>query len=77
MENKKKVLNKVGFLLALCSGFLSAFNVIIEKKYIETRSSEMILFLMYVGAGIGLFRGILLEQIYRAFKIINNESYHK
>ena len=25
----------------------------------------------------GLFRGVLLEQIYRAFKIINNESYHK
>ena len=25
----------------------------------------------------GLFRGILLEQIYRAFKINNNESYHK
>lgn len=25
----------------------------------------------------GLFRGILLEQIYRAFKIRNNESYHK
>ncbi len=25
----------------------------------------------------GLFRGILLEQIYRAFKIINNEEYHK
>lgn len=25
----------------------------------------------------GLFRGILLEQIYRAFKIINNEAYHK
>ena len=25
----------------------------------------------------GLFRGILLEQIYRCFKIINNESYHK
>ena len=24
-----------------------------------------------------LFRGILLEQIYRAFKIIHNESYHK
>ena len=25
----------------------------------------------------GLFRGILLEQIYRSLKIINNESYHK
>lgn len=25
----------------------------------------------------GLFRGILLEQIYRSFKIINNEKYHK
>ena len=25
----------------------------------------------------GLFRGILLEQIYRTFKITNNERYHK
>ena len=25
----------------------------------------------------GLFRAILLEQIYRSFKINNNESYHK
>ena len=25
----------------------------------------------------GLFRGILLEQLYRSFKILNNESYHK
>ena len=25
----------------------------------------------------GLFRGVLLEQIYRAFKINNNENYHK
>ena len=25
----------------------------------------------------GLFRGILLKQIYRSFKILNNESYHK
>ncbi len=25
----------------------------------------------------GLFRGVLLEQIYRSLKILNNESYHK
>lgn len=25
----------------------------------------------------GLFRGILLEQIYRSFKMLNNEAYHK
>ena len=25
----------------------------------------------------GFFRGILLEQIYRCFKILNNETYHK
>ena len=25
----------------------------------------------------GLFRAILLEQIYRSFKIMNNETYHK
>lgn len=25
----------------------------------------------------GLFRTVLLEQIYRSFKIINNETYHK
>ena len=25
----------------------------------------------------GLFRAMLLEQIYRSFKILNNETYHK
>lgn len=25
----------------------------------------------------GLFRGVLIEQLYRSFKILNNESYHK
>lgn len=25
----------------------------------------------------GLFRAVLIEQVYRSFKILNNESYHK
>ena len=25
----------------------------------------------------GVFRGVLLEQIYRSFKILNNKTYHK
>ena len=25
----------------------------------------------------GLFRGFLIEQLYRSFKILNNETYHK
>ena len=43
---------------------------------VKARSNELISFskLTYPH---GLFRGILLEQIYRIFKIINNESYHK
>ncbi len=45
----------IGLLMAICSAFLYAFNVIIEKSYVEEISSEMILFLMYFGSGIGLF----------------------
>ena len=39
--------------------------------------SNMLLSFSKVTFPHGLFRGILLEQIYRSFKIINNESYHK
>lgn len=43
---------------------------------IKTISNELISFskLTYPH---GLFRLILLEQIYRVFKIMNNETYHK
>lgn len=47
--------SNIGIILALLSAFFSAFNVIIEKKYINRLSSEKILFLMYLGAGIGLY----------------------
>ena len=52
---KKKQLNNIGLVLSLASAFLYAFNVIIEKKYIDYMSSEKILFLMYLGAGLGLY----------------------
>ena len=45
----------IGLILAICSAFLYAFNVIIEKKYVDMISSEVILFMMYLGGGIGLF----------------------
>ena len=45
-------------------------NIIKEK-------SNMLLSFSKLTYPHGLFRGILLEQIYRSFKIINNESYHK
>ncbi len=52
---KKKVLANLGLLLSLISACFYAFNVIIEKNYVDKLSSEKILFLMYLGAGIGLF----------------------
>lgn len=51
----KKIINNIGLILALLSALLCAFNIIIEKKYIKDISSEKILFLMYLGAGLGLF----------------------
>ena len=52
---KKKISTNIGLLLALVSACFYAFNVIVEKKYIDRISSEKILFLMYLGAGVGLF----------------------
>ena len=43
---------------------------------IKKRANKMISFSKFTFPH-GLFRGILLEQIYRAFKINNNETYHK
>lgn len=43
---------------------------------IKSLSNELISFSKLTFSH-GLFRAILLEQIYRSFKIMNNESYHK
>ena len=45
-------------------------NIIKEK-------SNMLLSFSRLTYPHGLFRGILLEQLYRSFKIMNNETYHK
>ena len=52
---KKKIKEHIGIILALVSAAFCAFNIIFEKIYIKYISSEKILFLMYLGAGIGLF----------------------
>ena len=41
------------------------------------KNSNMLLSFSKLTYPHGLFRLILLEQIYRSFKILNNESYHK
>ena len=43
---------------------------------IKSKCQQIISF-SYLTFPHGLFRGILLEQIYRSFKILNNEAYHK
>lgn len=52
---KRKLLDNIGLTLALSSAFLYAFTVIIEKNYIKQIDAGNILFLMYLGAGLGLF----------------------
>lgn len=64
----------MGLTLSLISAFLYAFNVIIEKKYISYMSSEQILFLMYFGAGLGLY---LLHLFSKKSKKIKSEKLTK
>ena len=44
-----------GLLFAILSAFIYGFNVIVEKYYINYIDSNNILFLMYLGAGLGLY----------------------
>lgn len=52
---KNILMKNIGIVLALVAAFLYAFVYIIEKAYITKISSDKMLFLMYLGAAIGLF----------------------
>lgn len=44
-----------GLIFAILSAFIYSFNVIVEKYYVNYMNSNNILFLMYLGAGLGLY----------------------
>ena len=63
--------------------FLKSSNIVFiigGSNGIDNRVKELSNYKLSFGKNTyphGLFRGILLEQIYRSFKILNNETYHK
>ena len=63
--------------------FLKSSNIVFViggSNGIDNRVKELSNYKLSFGKNTyphGLFRGILLEQIYRSFKILNNETYHK
>lgn len=78
-----KSLNSVDFANLLNQTFIKYSNItfVIGSSFgldesIKNRSNLLLSFSSMTFPH-GLFRGLLLEQIYRAFKINNNESYHK
>ena len=52
---KKTIMRNIGIFLALVAAFLYAFVYIVEKAYINKISSDKMLFLMFLGAAVGLF----------------------
>lgn len=84
MDIKGKKYNSIEFKNKIESIFNSSINNITFiiggsnglSNEIKNTSNELISFSKLTFPH-GLFRAILLEQIYRSFKIINNESYHK
>lgn len=77
-------INSIGLSSLIDNKFTSGYNTItfiiggsngVNDKV--KNNVEMMLSFSDITFPHGLFRGILLEQIYRSFKILNNESYHK
>lgn len=84
MDIHGKKYDSIGFkdkIVSLFNNSISNITFIIGGSdgtgdKVKKRSQELISFSDMTFPH-GLFRGLLLEQIYRSFKIINNESYHK
>ncbi len=73
-EEFANLINKT-FITSSTITFIIGSSLGLDKS-IKTRSNLSLSFSKFTFPH-GLFRGLLLEQIYRAFKINNNESYHK
>lgn len=58
-----------------CIDFVIGSSTGLDKS-IYNRANKLLSFSRFTMPH-GLFRGVLLEQIYRSFKINNNETYHK
>ncbi len=83
LEIEGKALDSISFAKLLDETFIthSTITFVIGSstglsKRVKDRSNYQLSFSKLTFPH-GLFRGILLEQIYRSFKINNNENYHK
>ena len=83
LDIKGESLDSISFAKLIDEVFIthSTITIVIGSstglsKEIKKRSNYSLSFSLFTFPH-GLFRGILLEQIYRAFKINNNELYHK
>lgn len=84
MDIHGKKINSVDLSNLIDSKFTSGYNTITfiiggsnGVNEVVKENVQMLLSFSDMTFPHGLFRGILLEQIYRSFKILNNESYHK
>ena len=83
LEMEGKALDSISFAKLLDEAFIthSTITFVIGSssglsKRVKDRSNFKLSFSKFTFPH-GLFRGILLEQIYRAYKINNHENYHK
>ena len=83
LEIKGKNLDSLEFAEVMRNTFISYSTIVFVigssmglGKEVSLRSNLKLSFSVLTFPH-GLFRGVLLEQIYRAFKINNNENYHK